>query len=164
MPIIKKALESFQGVKRRFEFVLKGKKVNYVDDYAHHPTEIEAFLRSMKSMYPEKKLTVVFQPHLFSRTRDFYKEFAAELSLADDIMLMDIYPAREKPIEGITSSLIVDELTAKGKKVLYAQDKNEIINRLLMQVKENDIVVFQGAGDVTNLCSEFVKKLEETKK
>src|SRR5688572_29476976 len=99
--LIRQALESFTGVKRRFEYIIKGKHVVYVDDYAHHPTEIEAFLKSMKSLYPGRKLTVIFQPHLYSRTRDFAEGFSKSLSIADELFLMDIYPARELPIPGV---------------------------------------------------------------
>ena len=106
---IKDALAAFQGVKRRFEFVVKGDKVIFVDDYAHHPTEIEAFLKSMKSMYPRRKLTVIFQPHLFTRTRDFAEGFSKSLSIADELVLMDIYPARELPIPGVDSDMIFKE-------------------------------------------------------
>src|SRR5690606_1983036 len=108
---IRKGLESFAGVKRRFEFIIRRERLVYVDDYAHHPTEIEAFLRSMKSMYPGRKLTVIFQPHLYSRTRDFAGEFSKSLSVADEVFLMDIYPARELPIAGVDSDVLVDSIT-----------------------------------------------------
>ena len=112
---IRKALESFTGVKRRFEYIIKGKRVVYVDDYAHHPTEIEAFLKSMKSLYPGRKLTVIFQPHLFSRTRDFAEGFSKSLSLADELFLMDIYPARELPIPGVDSDMFLKDITSPVK-------------------------------------------------
>ena len=112
---IKKALESFTGVKRRFEYIIKSKRVVYIDDYAHHPTEIEAFLKSMKSLYPGRKLTVVFQPHLFSRTRDFAEGFSKSLSLADELFLMDIYPARELPIPGVDSDMLFKDITSPVK-------------------------------------------------
>src|SRR5688500_7740693 len=115
VPTIKKALESFSGVKRRFEFVVKSNRVIYVDDYAHHPAEIEAFLKSMKSMYQNRKLTVIFQPHLFSRTRDFAEGFSKSLSLADELILLDIYPARELPIPGVDSDIIFKDVTSPKK-------------------------------------------------
>jgi UDP-N-acetylmuramate--alanine ligase len=104
---IAKALASFRGVKRRFEYIIKSDRIVYVDDYAHHPAEIEAFLKSMKSLYPGKKLTVIFQPHLFTRTRDFAEGFSKSLSLADELLLMDIYPARELPIPGVDSDMLL---------------------------------------------------------
>ncbi|HEY8935722.1 MAG TPA: UDP-N-acetylmuramate--L-alanine ligase [Cyclobacteriaceae bacterium] len=143
MPTIKKALESFRGVKRRFEFVVKGKNVTYVDDYAHHPTEIEAFLRSMKSMYPQKKLTVIFQPHLFSRTRDFAEGFSKSLSMADELLLMDIYPARELPMPGVDSDMIFKDITSKVKIRCSKAD-------LMQKLEQCDIEVLAtiGAGDI----------------
>lgn len=143
MNAIKEALASFKGVKRRFEFVLKGKKVMYVDDYAHHPTEIEAFLRSMKSMYPQRKLTVVFQPHLFTRTRDFAEGFSKSLSLADEVVLMDIYPARELPIEGVTSDMLMDAITSKVKIRCGKADVMEKLTTL-----DIDVLATVGAGDI----------------
>jgi UDP-N-acetylmuramate--alanine ligase len=142
-PVILQALESFRGVKRRFEFIVKGKAVTYVDDYAHHPAEIEAFLKSMKSMYPDRKLTVVFQPHLFTRTRDFAEGFSQSLSLADQLVLMDIYPARELPIPGVDANLIFKNVTSPLKILANKQD--------LMQKLESmdlDVVATVGAGDI----------------
>ncbi|HEY3402176.1 MAG TPA: UDP-N-acetylmuramate--L-alanine ligase [Ohtaekwangia sp.] len=140
---IKKALESFAGVKRRFEFVVKGKKVIYVDDYAHHPAEIEAFLKSMKSMYPQRKLTVIFQPHLFTRTRDFAEGFSKSLSLADELVLMDIYPARELPIPGVDSDMLIRDVTSKVK---IRSGKKELMEKL--EGLELDVVATVGAGDI----------------
>jgi|APTNR8051073442_1049403.scaffolds.fasta_scaffold00005_311 UDP-N-acetylmuramate--alanine ligase len=140
---IKEALASFQGVKRRFEFVVKNDKVIFVDDYAHHPTEIEAFLRSMKSMYPRRKLTVVFQPHLFTRTRDFAEGFAKSLSLADELVLMDIYPARELPIAGVDSDMIFKDVTSKVK---IRCGKADLMKKL--ETLEVDVLATVGAGDI----------------
>ncbi len=140
---IKKALESFTGVKRRFEFVVKGKKVVYVDDYAHHPTEIEAFLKSMKSLYPNRKLTVIFQPHLFTRTRDFAEGFSKSLSIADELLLMDIYPARELPIPGVTSDMLFDDITSKVK---MRCNKNDLMQKL--EGLDIDVIATIGAGDI----------------
>jgi UDP-N-acetylmuramate--alanine ligase len=155
----KESIKGFATVDRRLQLKYNSGGIKVYDDYAHHPVEVRSSLKGLKEMGAYRVITV-FQPHLFTRTRDFYKEFASELSSADEIILMDIYPAREKPIEGITSELIYTELKSLGKKAQYINDKNEIISGLLKAVKENDIVVFQGAGDVTNLCGEFVKKLE----
>jgi len=140
---IREALGSFQGVKRRFEFVLKTDKVIFVDDYAHHPTEIEAFLKSMKSMYPRRKLTVIFQPHLYTRTRDFAEGFAKSLSIADEVVLMDIYPARELPIQGVDSEMIFKNVTSKVKIKCTKAD-------LMMTLEKIDIDVLAtvGAGDI----------------
>jgi UDP-N-acetylmuramate--alanine ligase len=149
---IKAALESFKGVKRRFEFVVKGKKTMYVDDYAHHPTEIEAFLRSMKSMYPRRKLTVVFQPHLFTRTRDFAEGFASSLSIADELVLMDIYPARELPIPGVDSEMIFKNVTSKVK---IRCGKSDLMQKL--DALDLDVIATVGAGDIDT----FVQPIKE---
>ncbi|MCD9018496.1 UDP-N-acetylmuramate--L-alanine ligase [Parachryseolinea silvisoli] len=154
---IVEALGSFKGVKRRFEFIVRGKKVVYVDDYAHHPTEIEAFLRSMKSMYPGRKLTVIFQPHLFSRTRDFAEGFSASLSLADELLLMDIYPARELPIPGVDSDMLMKDITSPVK---IRCNKNDLMEKLASL--DLDVVVTVGAGDIDTFI-EPIKKLVETK-
>lgn len=143
MNTIKAALASFQGVKRRFEFVVKGEKVIFVDDYAHHPTEIEAFLKSMKSMYPRRKLTVIFQPHLFTRTRDFAEGFSKSLSIADELVLMDIYPARELPIPGVDSDMIFKDITSKVK---VRCGKNDLMEKL--GTMEIDVLATVGAGDI----------------
>jgi len=140
---IRAAVESFRGVKRRFELVLKSEKVMFVDDYAHHPTEIEAFLRSMKSMYPRRKLTVIFQPHLFTRTRDFAEGFSKSLSLADEVVLMDIYPARELPIPGVTSDMLVNDITSKVK---VRCGKDDLMQKL--ETMEFDVLATVGAGDI----------------
>lgn len=143
MSVIKEALASFTGVKRRFEFVVKGKKVIFVDDYAHHPTEIEAFLRSMKSMYPQRKLTVIFQPHLFTRTRDFAPGFSKSLSIADEVVLMDIYPARELPIPGVSSDMLFNDITSKVKIRSGKEDLMEKLDKL-----DIDVLATVGAGDI----------------
>jgi UDP-N-acetylmuramate--alanine ligase len=152
IPQIKAALESFKGVKRRFEFVVKGQKTMYVDDYAHHPTEIEAFLRSMKSMYPRRKLTVVFQPHLFTRTRDFAEGFASSLSIADELILMDIYPARELPIPGVDSDMIFMNVTSKVK---IRCGKADLMQKL--EGLDIDVIATVGAGDIDT----FVQPIKE---
>lgn len=153
---IKRALESFTGVKRRFQFIVRGKKVVYVDDYAHHPTEIEAFLHSMKSMYPERKLTVVFQPHLFSRTRDFADGFSRSLSLADELLLMDIYPARELPMPGVDSDMLLGAITSPVK---IRCSKNDLMEKLAKL--DIDVLVTVGAGDVDTFVEPIAKMLNE---
>src|SRR5690606_13683001 len=112
---IREALKSFKGVKRRFEFIVKTSKVIFIDDYAHQPAEIEAFLGSVRTMYPERRLTAVFQPHLYTRTRDFAEGFSRSLSIADELILMDIYPARELPIPGVDSDMLIKDVTSEVK-------------------------------------------------
>jgi UDP-N-acetylmuramate--alanine ligase len=153
MSSIRKALESFSGVKRRFEFVLKGKKVIFVDDYAHHPAEIEAFLKSMKSMYPRRKLTTIFQPHLFTRTRDFADGFAKSLSLSDELVLMDIYPARELPIPGVDADIIFRNVTSPAK---VRAGKEDLMRKL--ESMDIDVLVTVGAGDIDTFV-EPIKQL-----
>jgi UDP-N-acetylmuramate--alanine ligase len=152
--MIKKALESFTGVKRRFEFVLKGKHVIYVDDYAHHPTEIEAFLKSMKSMYPRRKVTAIFQPHLFTRTRDFAEGFSKSLSLADELLLLDIYPARELPIPGVDSDMLFKDVTSPSK---FRVNKGNLMEKL--ESLELDVIVTIGAGDIDTFIDPIKKML-----
>jgi UDP-N-acetylmuramate--alanine ligase len=154
MPAIKKALESFAGVKRRFEFILKGRKVIYVDDYAHHPAEIEAFLRSMKSMYQNRKLTVVFQPHLYSRTRDFADGFAESLSIADEVFLMDIYPARELPIPGVDADIVFRNIKSASK---VRCSKSDLMQKL--ETTEIEVIATVGAGDIDTMIQPIKEML-----
>jgi UDP-N-acetylmuramate--alanine ligase len=148
---IREGLGSFKGVKRRFEYILQTEKIVLIDDYAHHPTEIEAFLRSVRAVHPGKNLTAIFQPHLFSRTRDFMEDFATSLSLADQLVLLQIYPAREKPIEGISSQTLADKVKLNYKTVCT---KETLVNTL--SKIETDIIVLIGAGDIDQ-CIEPVK-------
>lgn len=145
---IREALESFKGVKRRFEYILKTDDLVYIDDYAHHPEELRAFISSVKAMYPGKVITGVFQPHLFSRTRDFMDGFAESLSLLDEVMLMDIYPAREKPIEGISSSALLEKVNIKAKKLVTGDE-------LLKAVADNkpQVLLTMGAGDIDRMVT-----------
>lgn len=154
--IIKEALGSFQGVKRRFEFVVKNDKVIFVDDYAHHPTEIEAFLKSMKSMYPRRKLTVIFQPHLFTRTRDFAEGFSKSLSIADELLLMDIYPARELPLPGVDSEMIFKNVTSKVKTKCSKNDLMEKLERM-----DLDVLATVGAGDIDTFVQPIKNMLKQ---
>ncbi len=142
---IREAISGFQGIKRRFESVLISDNIKIFDDYAHHPTEINAAIGAAKLLYPTSKLTVVFQPHLFSRTKDFYYEFAKELQKADQIILTNIYPARELPREGITSKLIYDEIEKEEK---YIIDKSEIVQAL--KKLDHEVILILGAGDIDN--------------
>ena len=143
METIHQALASFTGVKRRFEYVIKNKNLVFVDDYAHHPTEIEAFLSSLKSMYRGKKITVIFQPHLFTRTRDFATGFSKSLSLADELLLMDIYPARELPIPGVDSDMIFKDITSPVK---IRCSKNDLMEKL--EDMDIEVLATVGAGDI----------------
>jgi UDP-N-acetylmuramate--alanine ligase len=150
--VIRKALESFKGAKRRFEFVYQRQNRIFIDDYAHHPTEIEAFLRSLKAMYPDKKVTVVFQPHLYTRTRDFAAGFAKSLSLADTLVMMDIYPARELPLPGVTSDMIFKDVTSPLK---IRSSKKDLLSKL--EGLDIDVLATVGAGDIDT----FVKPIRE---
>ena len=143
---IKEALESYRGVKRRFEYQVEMDGKVYIDDYAHHPTEIEAFLTSVKALYPDRHITAIFQPHLFTRTRDFADGFAKSLSLADRLILLEIYPARELPIEGINSEMLLGKIDISDK-TLISKDKLLEVLPLL----NTDVVVTIGAGDIDTL-------------
>jgi UDP-N-acetylmuramate--alanine ligase len=143
---IRHALITFGGVKRRFEYHIRQENLVYIDDYAHHPTEIEAFLNSVKALYPNKKLTAIFQPHLFSRTNDFQTEFAKSLELADELILLDIYPARELPMPGVTSSIIFDKINNSNKTLCT---KAEVLD--LVKNQKPELLVTIGAGDIDTL-------------
>lgn len=143
---IRTALGNFKGVKRRFEYIVRNEKQIYIDDYAHHPEELRAFLTAVRSLYPTKHLTVVFQPHLFTRTRDFMEGFAEVLSAADTLVLMEIYPARELPIEGVTSSALLDKVTARDK---HLKDKEAVLEYIAKQKPE--LIVSVGAGNIDQL-------------
>lgn len=153
---IKAALASFKGVKRRFEFVFSKNGCVYIDDYAHHPAEIEAFITSLKAMYEGKKLTVVFQPHLFTRTRDFADGFARSLSLADELVLLDIYPARELPIPGVTSEIIFDKITSPVK---IKTSKKDLLSTL--DSMDIEIMATVGAGDIDLFVKPIRKMLSK---
>ncbi|MCS6969247.1 MAG: UDP-N-acetylmuramate--L-alanine ligase [Cytophagales bacterium] len=140
---LKEALATYKGVKRRFEIVLESDWLVYVDDYAHHPTEIEAFIAAMRLRYPRRHLTVIFQPHLFSRTRDFAEGFAKSLSQADRLILLPIYPAREKPIDGVDSELIFRHVSLKDK---YLVSEVELLP--LLEQLPIDLLATVGAGDI----------------
>lgn len=146
------AIGSYRGVKRRFEYIIKSSELIMIDDYAHHPTEISAFLRSVKSLFPDKKVTAIFQPHLYSRTNDFQQGFAESLSLADEVVLLDIYPAREEPMEGVSSEIIFDKMTLKHKVMCL---KNDLM--AVMKSRNVELVCTIGAGDI----DKEVSKLKE---
>ena len=154
---IKQGMASFRGVDRRFDFKIKNDKVVFLSDYAHHPAEIAQSVKSIRDLYQDKKITAIFQPHLYTRTRDFYKEFAASLSLLDEVILVDIYPAREQPIPGVTSQLIYDNLRPGIKKCMC---KKEDILELLSQ-KQIEVLITLGAGDIDNYVPEITKLLNK---
>lgn len=152
---LRKGMSTYGGAKRRFDFVLKTDKIVMIDDYAHHPDELSASISSVKELYPSKKVTGVFQPHLYSRTRDFADQFARSLSLLDELILLDIYPAREKPIEGVTSDIIFDKITCK--KTLCKKD--ELIN--ILKSKDVEVLLTIGAGDIDRMLLDIKEVLEE---
>lgn len=140
---VREGLNTYRGVRRRFDYVLDTDEIVFIDDYAHHPAEVQAFLSSVKALYPDRELTVIFQPHLFSRTRDFTEGFAESLSLADHLILLDIYPARELPIEGVTSDLILQRVTSQSKRI----STKEALPDVLREIKPT-LLVTVGAGDI----------------
>lgn len=154
---IKVAMATFRGVDRRFDFKIKNDKVVFLSDYAHHPEEIKQSILSMRALYKDKKLTGVFQPHLYTRTRDFYQAFADSLSLLDEVILTDIYPARELPIEGVSSQLIYDHLRPDIEKTLC---KKEEITEVLRN-KNIEVLITLGAGDIENYAQDICKILNK---
>lgn len=156
--IYKSSISSFTTVDRRLQLKYD-KEIKVYDDYAHHPVEIGFSLSALKDFHEGKKIIAVFQPHLFTRTRDFFKEFAEKLSLANEVVLLDIYPAREKPIENVTSELIFNELLKSHTPAKYFSSKKAALKYLKKNSGENNITVFIGAGDITLLCDEFIKNL-----
>lgn len=143
---IKKALASFLGVKRRFEYILKDRKHIYIDDYAHHPEELRACIQAVKTLYPDKKLTTIFQPHLFTRTRDFAEGFSEVLSMTDELIMLDIYPARELPIEGVSSAMILDKVSIEAKQILSKEQTLDYI-----RAQKPELLLTVGAGDIDTL-------------
>lgn len=153
---IKRGMESFRGVDRRFDFKIKTDELVFLSDYAHHPSEITQSIRSLRDLYEGKKITVVFQPHLYSRTKDFYKEFAQSLSLADEVILLDIYPARELPIPGVTNELIYNNLHPDTEKSLCT--KEELVEKL--KTKQLEVLITLGAGDIEDYVPAITQMLE----
>lgn len=142
----KKAFSSFSGIRRRFEYQINTENLVYIDDYAHHPEELKAVISSVRDIYPNKKITGIFQPHLYSRTQDFADEFAHSLSLLDELILLDIYPAREEPIEGVTSKIIFDKVEIEQKKLCK---KEELLEKI--KDKKVEILLTLGAGNIDRL-------------
>ena len=154
---IKVGMASFQGIERRFDFKIKTDKIVYLSDYAHHPEEIKQSILSIRALYKDKKITAIFQPHLYTRTRDFYLDFADSLSLLDEVILTDIYPARELPIEGVSSQLIYDHLSPNIEKTLCK--KEEVLNVLMN--KNIEVLITLGAGDIENYASQICEILNK---
>ncbi|WP_277632386.1 UDP-N-acetylmuramate--L-alanine ligase [Avrilella dinanensis] len=152
---IRKALESFKGIERRFSYKIKTDNLVLIDDYAHHPIEINAVYKAVKELYPTRKNLVIFQPHLFSRTRDFLEGFAESLSQFDEVILLDIYPARELPIEGITSGLLLEKINNSNKKLV---SKQELDNEVL--TSNAQIIAMVGAGDIGEMVMPLAKHLQ----
>lgn len=152
---IRKGLSTFQGVKRRFEIVFKDKDRIFIDDYAHHPTAIKQLITSVKLMFPQQNICIVFQPHLFSRTKDFMDEFASELSRANDVIILPIYPAREEPIKGITSEKLLEKIDADSKKLVQPEKLPKYISQF------KGVILTVGAGDISNLVPKIKAILNE---
>jgi UDP-N-acetylmuramate--alanine ligase len=151
---LKNGLKTFRGVKRRFEYIFRNQKLVYLDDYAHHPEELLKCIESVKTIFPNKKITGIFQPHLFSRTRDFMDDFAKSLSMLDKCILLDIYPAREIPIPGITSDLLLAKITSPVKEKMYL---NTIVNEL--DFFDTEVLLTLGAGDIDTIVEPLKQAL-----
>jgi UDP-N-acetylmuramate--alanine ligase len=152
---IKAGLETYQGVLRRFDVRFKSETQIYIDDYAHHPAELEAMITSVKALYPARKITGIFQPHLYSRTRDFADEFAASLDLLDEAVLVPLYPAREEPIAGVTSQLIFDKMHGDNK---FLTEKNRVPE--LLKERHTEVVITMGAGDIDQIAGQIIEVLK----
>ena len=154
---IVKAVATFKGIKRRFSYQIKTESKVYIDDYAHHPTEINAVHQAVTELYPDQKILAIFQPHLFSRTRDFADDFAKSLSAFDEVILLDIYPARELPIAGVNSQWLMDKMTNENRKLI---NKSDLIPAILST--DANIIVTVGAGDIGELVASIKKAIYET--
>ena len=154
---LRKGMETYGGVDRRFDFKIKDSRHVLLSDYAHHPKEVLQSAMSLRELYSDRKITAIFQPHLYSRTRDFYKEFAEALSVLDEVVLTDIYPAREQPIEGVTSQLIYDNLAEGVSKTLIKS--TEVLD--FVSSRDFDVLVILGAGDLDNKCGEIAEIIKK---
>ena len=155
---IRRGMETFAGPVRRFDFHLKKDNIVLLDDYAHHPAELKASIQSVKELYPNKKVTGIFQPHLYTRTRDFAADFAASLSLLDELILLDIYPAREEPIPGVTSQIIFDRVTIPNKRMIR---KEELLDLVQKEAASFEVVLMVGAGNIDRLVEPVKQILEK---
>ena len=154
---LRNGMKTYGGVDRRFDFKIKNNKLVFLSDYAHHPKEIYQSAKSIRELYKDRKITAIFQPHLYTRTRDFYKDFANSLSLLDEVILCDIYPAREQPIPGVTTKLIYDNLKPGVEKSMI--HKEDVLD--LVKNRDFDVLVILGAGDLDNYVPQITKILEE---
>jgi UDP-N-acetylmuramate--alanine ligase len=150
-------MKTYGGVDRRFDFKIKSDKLVFLSDYAHHPKEIYQSAKSIRELYHDRHITAIFQPHLYTRTRDFYKDFADALSQVDEVILTEIYPARELPIEGVTSELIYDNLKPGVKKQMI--NKSDVLS--LVKSRDFDVLIILGAGDLDNQVPQITKILQE---
>ena len=153
---LREGMRTFGGVDRRFDFKVKNDKIVFLSDYAHHPMEIYQSAKSIRELYRNRQITAIFQPHLYTRTRDFYKEFAEALSQLDEVILTEIYPAREQPIEGVTSKLIYDNLRPGVKKQIIRKD--DVLD--FVKGRDFDVLIVLGAGDLDNQVPQIAKILE----
>ena len=158
---IKKAIKNFKGVYRRFEYALKNSKHILIDDYAHHPEELRALMTSVRSLFPQRIVTMIFQPHLFTRTRDLAEGFAEVLSLADRVILLPIYPARELPIEGITSEMILRKVDNADKLMLTKDELLDWIKDHQLNKEFGEVIVMAGAGDIDALVQPAKNRIEK---
>ena len=158
---VKEAVAAFRGVKRRFEYVVRNKNWVFVDDYAHHPEELRALISSARKLFPDRKCVVIFQPHLFTRTRDFADGFAESLDLADEAMLLPIYPARELPIEGVSSNTIFEKMKSRNKQLLNKSEILENLKAVAGKKGEPVLLITAGAGDIDQLVEPIKNILEK---
>jgi UDP-N-acetylmuramate--alanine ligase len=161
---IKAAVESFRGVKRRFEYIIRNERIVFIDDYAHHPEELKALIKGAKSLFSQKKCTVIFQPHLYTRTKDLADGFAESLSLADEIILLPIYPARELPIAGVSSEVIADKMEDRNVTVMTKEDLMNWIEKNYMKLVNREfgeVLITAGAGDIDMLVEPIKEIIKE---
>jgi UDP-N-acetylmuramate--alanine ligase len=155
------ALRDFRGVGRRFEQIAEINRILVIDDYAHHPTEIRATLTAAKAVYPDRRVVAIFQPHLFSRTQQFAPEFAQALAIADEVILTDIYPAREQPVPGVTSELIRQEALKSGaKQFQYVGVKENALDAVTKMAQQGDVIITIGAGSITHIKHLIVERIK----
>jgi UDP-N-acetylmuramate--alanine ligase len=161
VPDMARGLKSYAGVERRFQYLGESAGVVVVDDYAHNPGKVTAALATARVAYPDRRLVVAFQPHLFTRTRDFAREFGAALATADCVFLAEVYAAREQPIQGVTSRLVGDAIASNGGRLSWIGDRTDLAEALAAEVKRGDVVVTIGAGDITRTGPELLQRLAE---
>ena len=165
---IKMAVTDFQGVKRRFEYIIPPRQKQngeysypiFIDDYAHHPEELKALLKSVRTLFPQHKITVIFQPHLFTRTRDFASAFASSLSIADEVTLLPIYPARELPIEGVSSEMIFNKISSK-KNIINKEDVLQWAKGKNIDKEFGEVIITAGAGDIDALVQPLKEIIQQ---